>query len=89
MGARGESFRATDPKKDRAQGQIWVGPRTTWQLYEGLKEQLEQRGSAMSFCQARTASASYGLGRFPFPLYYEQWVSFWDLREFLESNKER
>jgi hypothetical protein len=68
--------------------------------YEELKAQLEAlkakeaRSGTMSFKVSDKGGVSvYGLGRFPVTLYYEQWIKLLDraqdLREFLESNKEK
>jgi hypothetical protein len=68
--------------------------------YEELKAQLEAlkakeaRSGTMSFKVSDKGGVSvYGLGRFPVTLYYEQWIKLLDraqdLREFLESNKDK
>jgi hypothetical protein len=68
--------------------------------YEELKAKLaeleskQQRTGSMQFKVSDKGGVSvYGLGRFPVTLYYEQWTRLLDkateLREFLESNKEK
>src|SRR5437879_9845752 len=68
--------------------------------YEELKAKLAQlekdkegrRSGALEFRVGEKGGVSvYGLGRFPFTLYYEQWIRLLDtapeLRQFLESAK--
>ena len=68
--------------------------------YEELKAQLaaleakQQRTGSMSFKVSDKGGVSvYGLGRFPVPLHYEQWLKLLDraqdLRDFLDENKSK
>ena len=81
--------------------ECWRGYETmTEPSYDELKAKLaeleakQKRGSTMSFKVSDKGGVSvYGLGRFPVTLYYEQWNKLLDraedLREFLESNKDK
>ena len=68
--------------------------------YEELKARLaelegkQQRTGSLQFKVSEKGGVSvYGLGRFPVTLYYEQWIRLLDvaqdLRDFMESNKEK
>jgi hypothetical protein len=59
-----------------------------------LEQQLNRRPTSLEFRVSDKGAVSvYRLGRFPVTLYYEQWVRLLDhaeeLREFLESNKNK
>jgi len=58
-----------------------------------LERKTTRSGSLQFKIGEKGGVSVYGLGRFPVTLYYEQWVRLLDagadLREFLESNKDK